>query len=50
MIESGLTDNEWFSMTREQRAARVAYCYGRDFVNGLAQYDQVEDAKRKNRK
>jgi len=47
MIESGLTDNNWFSMERAERAARVAYIYGRDLCKSMAEYDAVEEAKRK---
>lgn len=46
MIHGGLTDNDWYAMSREQRAARVAHLIGNEAVSAAVQYDRAEEAKR----
>lgn len=47
MIAGGLDDNEWFAMSRPQRAARVAHLIGNEAVSAAVRFDQAEEAKRK---
>lgn len=47
MIHGSLTDAQWFAMSREQRAARIAHLIGNEAVNVAVQFDRAEEAKRK---
>lgn len=45
MKESGMTDSEWYGITRRQRAARVAHMLARNAIQSADAHDRAERAK-----
>lgn len=46
LIAGGLTDDQWYSMSRAARAIRVAHLVGNETIRAAMQYDAAEKAKR----
>lgn len=46
LIAGGLTDEQWYGMSRDARALRVAHLIGNEAIRKAAQFDAAEKAKR----
>lgn len=49
MIAGGLSDDQWYALPREARAARVAHLLANEAIRAAAEYDQVEKTRRESK-
>ena len=47
MVQQGLTEDQWYSLTREERALRVGFRVASEAMEACRVHDEREKAKKK---